>query len=165
MTPTRVMFFCLGNICRSPLGEGLFLALLERRGLSHRFHVASSGTSAYHVGEAPDPGSCEVARRLSGIDLTTQRAQQLTSAHLRSHEHVVAMSRSNIEHARALPHSERAHILLLRDFEPDAALRGLDVPDPWGEGEEAFEQVHAIVSRCCEGLLEFILSQDSAPAT
>lgn len=156
---TRVMFFCLGNICRSPLGQGLFEHLLEQRGLADEFHVESSGTGAYHIGELPDPGSRRVAKRRVGLDLSDQRAQQLTSEHLAEFDYLVAMSASNLRNARALPGAEDAPFLLLRDFEPDPALRDRDVPDPWSKGEEAFDEVFDIVERCCEGLLEHILEE------
>ena len=68
--PIKVMFFCLGNICRSPLAEGLFRHKVEQRGLDHRFHIESSGTSSYHVGELPDPGSRRVAMQRLGLDIS-----------------------------------------------------------------------------------------------
>ena len=153
-----VMFFCLGNICRSPLGEGLFLRAVADRGLSARFAVASSGTSAHHVGEAPDPGSVRAARA-HGVDISSQRSQQLTSAHLRGHDYVVGMSASNLRDARRLPGAGDANLLLLRDHEPDEGLRGLDTPDPWGHGAAAFEEVYAIVERCVEVLIDRIVEE------
>ena len=150
---TRVMFFCLGNICRSPLGEALFAYHVEQRGLEDRFEIQSSGTSAYHVGEAPDPGSQAVAMRRLGLDISGQRAQQLTSEHLLSFDVIVAMSQANIDAARKLPGADVVDLLLLRDFEPDPSLRGLDTPDPWSRGQAAFEEVFEIVYRCTDALL------------
>lgn len=156
---TRVMFFCLGNICRSPLGEALFAYHVEQRGLAEQFEVQSSGTSAYHVGEAPDPGSQAVAMRRLGLDISGQRAQQLTSEHLLEFDIIVAMSHANINAARKLPGAARVEFLLLRDFEPDAALRGLDTPDPWSRGQAAFEDVYEIVHRCTDALLSDLLQK------
>ena len=153
----RVMFFCLGNICRSPLGEGLFVHKAKERGIGHRFHVESSGTSAYHVGEAPDPGSQRVALARGGFDISHQRSQQLTRSHLNDFDYVVAMDRSNRRAAESL--GSGASILLLRDFEDEARHRGSDVPDPWGGGPRGFENVYDIVDRCCERLLDTILQE------
>jgi len=153
----NVMFFCLGNICRSPLAEGLFKREVAKRGLSDRFHIESSGTSGYHVGELPDPGSREVAKRVGGIDISDQRSQQLTAKHLQEFDYVVAMSHSNIANAQRLRGAGEVDFLLLRDFEPDASLHGEDVPDPWGHGASAFDEVYSIVERCCANLLDHIL--------
>ena len=153
------MFFCLGNICRSPLAEGVFKAQAAARGVAERFHVESSGTSGYHVGEPPDPGSLHIARKLGGLDLSAQRAQQLNASHLSRFDLLVGMSGSNLRDARRLPGAAQARLVLMRSFEPDAALRGADVPDPWGRGEDAFEEVYRIVWRCSERLLDELLTQ------
>lgn len=155
---TSVMFFCLGNICRSPLAHGLFEALIEARGLTSRYEVDSSGTSAYHVGEAPDVGSQRVARA-HGVQIDGQRAQQLTAAHFARFDYLVAMSASNLRDAEALrrergDEGSKGVLLLMRDFEPEVHLRGRDVPDPWGRGEAAFEEVYTILARCMPRLLD-----------
>ena len=156
--PIKVMFFCLGNICRSPLGEGLFLRAVADRGLADRFEVASSGTSGFHVGESPDPGSVRVARA-HGVDITNQRAQKLTSAHLTGYDYVVGMSASNMRDARRMRGAEAANLLLLRDFEPDPARRGLDTPDPYYIGGDSFDEVYGIVDRCVGRLLDHIVAE------
>lgn len=161
--PLRVMFFCLGNICRSPLAEAVFRHQVAQRGLAERFVVASSGTSDYHVGEAPDPGSQRVARERLGLDMSHQRAQQLQPAHLRECDVLVAMSASNIKNARRLDGGREATIALLRDWEPSAALQGLDVPDPWGYGSDAFAEVFEIVERCCARLLDDLIHEPPRP--
>ena len=152
--PTRVMFFCLGNICRSPLAHGLFEAEVQRRGEASRWEIDSSGTGAYHVGEAPDPGSQRVARR-HGLDISHQRAQHLTAAHLEEFDWLVAMSQSNLRDALRLAGADRFkdRLLLLRGFDPQAQ-RGqqLDVPDPWGHDERAFLDVYQIIERCMSPL-------------
>lgn len=154
---TGIMFFCLGNICRSPLAEGLFRYHVEARGLCDRFRIESSGTSAYHIGQPPDPGSVRVARERLGLDLTTQRAQQLTAEDLASFDFVVAMDAENLQNARRLSGGGAAPLLLLRDFEPRESDRGKGVPDPWGGGPRGFEEVFEIVERCTEQLLEHVL--------
>ena len=157
MNPTRVMFFCLGNICRSPLAEGLFIHHLESRGLSDQFHVESSGTSAFHIGDAPDPGSQRVMREMLGVDISHQRAQQLTHSHVETFDFLIAMDRSN--QSNALRWASPGGVVLLRDFEPDPSQQGLDVPDPWGGGGSQFQNVYEIVYRCTERFLDHVLEQ------
>ena len=151
--PTRVMFFCLGNICRSPLAEGLFKYHLEEAGLTDDFWVESSGTSSYHVGELPDPGSRRVAMQRLGLDISDQRSQQLTTEHVETFDYLVAMDRANLSAAQSMGSAE---ILLLRDFEPDTTQRGTDVPDPWGAGGSMFDEVFDIVFRCTAQFLEHV---------
>lgn len=146
---TRVMFVCLGNICRSPLAEGLLRHHAGARGLS--LHIESSGTSAYHVGEPPDPGSVRVARE-HGVDISAQRAQQLTRAHLDTFDVVVAMSESNRRDAQRL--RPGADIWLMRDYDP--GFEGRDVPDPWSRGAAAFDEVYDILDRATQNLLDHI---------
>lgn len=155
----RVMFFCLGNICRSPLAEALFRFHVQERGLEDQFEIQSSGTGNYHVGEAPDPGSVKVAKERLRLDISGQRAQQLKSDDLAYFDFVVAMDRSNLANARRLPGSKSANLLLLRDFEPQELLRGTDVPDPWGYGSDHFEEVYEIVHRCTARFLDEILDR------
>lgn len=155
--PSRIMFFCLGNICRSPLAEGIFRDLVAQRGLSASFEIASSGTGGWHAGEPPDPGSVAVAAR-HGLDISGQRAQQLERGHLKSYDVLVAMSRSNIEDARKLHGGHKHPFLLMRDFEPLPQHRGLDVPDPWGKPADAFEEVYQILLRSAPRLLDHLLA-------
>jgi protein-tyrosine phosphatase len=157
--PIRVMFFCLGNICRSPLAEGLFRHKLEERGLQDRFHVESSGTSAYHVGEPPDPGSQEVAMKRLGLDISSQRSQQLSSEHHAQFDYLIAMDRSNKRHALRMEGASEERILLLRNFEPEPRSRGTDVPDPYGSGISQFDRVFDIVDRCTDRLLDELLER------
>ncbi len=157
---TSVMFFCLGNICRSPLAEALFRYHVTQRGLDDAFRIDSSGTSSYHIGEAPDPGSVRVARERLDLDISGQRAQQLQSSHLSDFDYLMAMDRSNLSNARRLAGSDDANLLLFRDFEPQAGLRGKDVPDPWGGGDDHFEEVYDIVHRCSQSLLDHICERE-----
>jgi protein-tyrosine phosphatase len=149
------MFFCLGNICRSPLAEALFRHKVQERGLVDAFHIESSGTSSYHIGEEPDPGSQRVARERLGLDISDQRAQQLNANHVASFDYLVAMDRSNKRNAERLG---SAQIMLLRELEPGGA-DSLDVPDPWGGGASHFERVYDIVDACTAELLDRILSE------
>jgi protein-tyrosine phosphatase len=154
------MFFCLGNICRSPLAEGLFRHKVEQRGVADRFHIESSGTSAYHIGEAPDPGSQQVAHERLGIDISHQRAQQLADEHHSDFDYLVAMDRTNRRHALRTEDADPERILLLRNFEPEPTKRGTDVPDPYGASESQFDRVYDIIDRCTERLLDYLLEQN-----
>lgn len=159
-SPTRVLFFCLGNICRSPLAEALFRYHVEQRDLIDDFEIASAGTSGYHVGSPPDSGSVRVARERLGLDISSQRAQQLNASHLSSYDYLVAMDRSNLNNARQLSGASEANLLLFRDFEPNQSDVGLDVPDPWGGGASHFENVYEIVDRCANSFLTYVVEQE-----
>lgn len=152
-SPIGVIFFCLGNICRSPLAEALFRHHVGRHGLDDAFRIASAGTSAYHIGEPPDPGSVRVARQRLDLDISDQRAQQLSATHIEQFDYLVAMDRSNLETARRLVGADDQKLLLFRDFEPEPSHRGKDVPDPWGGGSDHFENVYDIVDRGAESFL------------
>jgi protein-tyrosine phosphatase len=155
----RVMFFCLGNICRSPLAEALFRHQAEQRGVADRFHIESSGTSAYHIGEAPDPGSQQVALERLDLDISHQRSQQLADEHHQEFDYLVAMDRSNRRHALRTEGADPDRILLLRHFEPEKSKRGTDVPDPYGASESQFDRVYDIIDRCSDRLLDHLLEQ------
>ncbi|MCB9795718.1 MAG: low molecular weight phosphotyrosine protein phosphatase [Alphaproteobacteria bacterium] len=156
MAQTSVLFICLGNICRSPLAEGLFRAEVERRGLSHRFEIDSCGTSGYHAGEPPDPGSVRVARA-HGLDISAQRSRQLTREDVQRFDYLVCMDASNRHRVRQMTGPEK--VWLMREFDPAGASQ-LGVPDPWGGGADGFQEVYDIVSRCCAGLATHILEHE-----
>lgn len=138
----RVCFVCLGNICRSPLGEGAFRALVAQAGLTRMFQIESAGTGAWHVGEAPDPRSQDVARK-HGVDISRQRGQQFTQRDLDRFDYVRAMDASNLRNLRQLgAGTAKVGMLLARD-----------VPDPYYGVEGGFEQVWDMVWEGCEVLL------------
>jgi low molecular weight protein-tyrosine phosphatase len=148
---TRVLFVCLGNICRSPIAEGVFLHLVTTAGLADRFEIDSAGTGDWHVGERPDARAAMVAHE-HGIDLPSS-ARQVTEDDLRRFDYVIAMDRDNLRALRrmAAAASGNAEIGLLRDFDPERD--GDDVPDPYYGGAAGFENVFQIVRRSCEALL------------
>lgn len=151
-----VLFVCLGNICRSPLAEGIFAALATERGLGDRYDVDSAGTAAYHSGEPPDSRSTAVAEA-HGLRLTGH-ARQVTPRDLERFDIVVAMDRSNRRSLERLRRRVRgrsgslADIVLMRDYDPGA--RDSDVPDPYYGGADGFERVYRILERACNGLLD-----------
>ncbi len=150
--PVRVLFVCLGNICRSPLAEGVFQTLVRARGLDAHYAVDSAGTGGWHAGEAPDPRSLDVARR-NGIALTS-RARQVLLSDLRDFDWVIAMDRDNLGELRGLARTAgvtpRLH--LLREFDPDPDDG--EVPDPYYGGPDGFDDVFAMVHRSCSALLD-----------
>jgi protein-tyrosine phosphatase len=168
--PIRVLFVCLGNICRSPAAEGVFLHLLAREGVAEGFEVDSAGTGGWHVGNPPDPRMRAAAAR-RGIPLPS-RARQLEPADLARFDHILTMDADNLAAVRALarrgardPGASLAAITPLvhhcRRFRSEA------VPDPYYGGEQGFEHVLDLLEDACAGLLEALRPQGrgAAPGT
>lgn len=149
---TRVLFVCLGNICRSPLAEGVFRSLTQTRGVASHYRVDSAGTGGWHAGEGPDGRSVAVARK-NGIALTG-RARQIDPADFQDFDHILAMDRQNLLDLRALTRgsSAKATLRLLRDF--DSEPGDGQVPDPYYGGPDGFDTVYAMVHRSCARLLD-----------
>ncbi|RMF12661.1 MAG: low molecular weight phosphotyrosine protein phosphatase [Candidatus Dadabacteria bacterium] len=142
-----ICFVCLGNICRSPLAEGVAEAEARKRGLP--LVIESAGTGGWHVGEPPDRRMQAVARR-HGIDLSRKRAQQVTSGDAERFDLFVAMDRDNLDTLRRiLPDGTRIHRLLDFCDEPYS-----DVPDPYYGGDEGFALVWRLVSSGVHALLD-----------
>ena len=156
-TPVRVLFVCLGNICRSPTAEGVMRSLVAEAGLEDRVQIQSAGTGAWHVGHPPDERATTAARA-RGIALEGE-ARRVEAADFERFDHVVAMDGDNLAELRGLapsPGHER-RLSLLREHDPAAAARGeLEVPDPYYGGEDGFELVLDVVDGGCRGLLERI---------
>ena len=152
---TRVLFVCLGNICRSPLAEAVFRKLATDRGVVDRFEVDSAGISGYHNGASPDRRSAETALR-RGVRLEGA-SRQLTAADLDRFDWVIAMDTENLDEIEALRRRAggRAQVHRLRQWDPQP--HGLDVPDPYYGGPRGFDEVHDIVERSCAGLLDHLL--------
>lgn len=148
-----ILFVCLGNIVRSPLAENLFRHLAQERGLDGHYAVDSAGTSAYHVGEAPDSRMRKTAQE-HGLEYSG-RSRQVSESDLRSFDLVIAMDSSNAESLRSMartPEQERK-IRLMREFDGEAD-GSPDVPDPYYGGMEGFENTYQLVKRSVEGLLD-----------
>ena len=126
--PIRVLFLCLGNICRSPLAEGIFRDHVTNAGCEREFVIDSAGTSSYHAGEPPDPGSVRVAQA-HGLDIRAQRSRGLLEDDLDTFDFIIPMDRRNRSRLEGSMPAER--IPLVREFDPDAT-NGFDVPDPYG---------------------------------
>ena len=155
--PIRVLFVCLGNICRSPLAEAVFRHLVAARGWTDRFEIDSAGTSGWHRGAPPDRRSAETARR-RGIELAGA-SRKVTAEDLRRFDWVIAMDAENraaLDELQARSGGTAA-VRQLREFEREAD--SLDVPDPYYGGPRGFEDVHDIVERGCAGLLAHIAAE------
>jgi protein-tyrosine phosphatase len=151
----RLLFVCLGNICRSPTAEGVMRHLLVADGLADAVEIDSAGTGDWHVGHAPDHRSAGAASG-RGIELTGA-ARQVTPDDFEAFDLILVMDRSNHADLLALaPDDEaRERVKLLREYDPDAVAAGeLEVPDPYYGGADGFEDVLDLVTRACEGLIE-----------
>ncbi|GAB2766224.1 low molecular weight protein-tyrosine-phosphatase [Rhabdobacter roseus] len=152
----------MGNICRSPVAEGVFRSLIEARGLQNAIQCDSAGTASYHVGSPPDRRMCQVAAAL-GVPLTHQ-ARKLSGDDFYNYQYIIAMDEANFEDIRQQSYRSSGfyypedQLFLFREFDsvPDA---GLSVPDPYYEDISVFEEVFAIVHRCGENLLEFLVEK------
>lgn len=149
----RILFVCLGNICRSPLAEGVFRHHVERAGLGSHFEIGSAGTGDWHAGDPPDRRMCAAARA-RGVDITGQRARQLVASDLQRHDLILAMDRENQRNIRALANGRHDHVVLFRSFDPEPEAG--EVPDPYYGGEEGFAHVYEIVDRTSRALLEHL---------
>lgn len=154
MEKVRVLFVCLGNICRSPTAEGVFRKLVADRGLADAFEIDSAGTSAWHRGEPPDPRSREEARR-HGINLDAQRSRPVQADDFQRFDYILAMDGMNLRELRKrCPDPLQSRLHRLTAFAP--ALGVADVPDPYYGGDRGFETVFNIIAASAEGLLETI---------
>ncbi len=148
-----VLFVCLGNICRSPLAEGIFRNMAQQNGLGEIL-VDSAGTSDWNIGAPPDPRSIAKADEY-GIDISGQRARRIVADDFDRFDLVLGMDRSNLRSLRnAAPAACRAQI---HRFMPLALDRSEDVPDPYTDGPEAFETVYRMLEEGCAALQRRII--------
>lgn len=158
----RVLFVCLGNICRSPLGEGIFRHHVVQAGLLEHFEVDSAGTGNWHVGEEPHVDSQRVARK-RGIDLSLQRARQIRAQDLLEFDYILAMDSQNHRDLMAMATAPQAtaRIMRMMDFAP---ARGLgDVPDPYFGDPEGYEITFELIDEATRGLLAHIVAERELP--
>jgi protein-tyrosine phosphatase len=147
--PVSILFVCLGNICRSPLAEGVFRAVVEAQGEAARFSIDSAGIGGWHAGSAPDPRSVAIAAR-HGIDISGQQARRICPQDFAEFDLILGMDRSNVDELRRIAPDqalERIHLYL--DF---ATGRIGDVPDPYYGGPEGFADVYRMIREASEAL-------------
>ena len=152
-----LLFVCLGNICRSPLAEGIFLHLATARGVRDRFDVDSCGIGHWHAGEQPDGRALAVAKR-NGVKLPSLARQVDPKQDGDRFDLLLAMDQSN-HHALLKLGAPKEKVRLMRSFDPtlnDTKGEDLDVPDPYYGGADGFDRVFAMLERACEGLLDDI---------
>lgn len=152
----KILFVCMGNICRSPTAEAVFDHLVSAEGHDGWITIDSAGTHAYHVGESPDSRS-QSAARARGIDMSSQRARRVEVDDFDRFHYVLAMDKSNYNDLKRLASPEqRKRLHLFMDFASDWDVN--EVPDPYYGGSHGFERVLDMVASASEGLLEDIVS-------
>jgi len=151
-SPVSVLFVCMGNICRSPMAEGVLRKRLEERHPQLSVRIDSAGTHSYHAGSAPDPRARTAAAR-RGIEIGSLRARRFEAADCERFDYILAMDRDNMELLREIS-DQRYHdkIRLLMDF--SLTQRGADVPDPYYGGATGFERVLDLVEEATEALVD-----------
>jgi protein-tyrosine phosphatase len=147
----RILFVCLGNICRSPLAEALFKHKIKQRKLDHLFEVESCGTANYHIGDTPDPRTIKNALK-NGVTID-HLGRQLSASDFDYFDHVFVMDKSNLLNALRLA-EQRHHgkVGMMRIH--DTIGNGEDVPDPWSGNEEGFQEVFEMLDRNAEILID-----------
>ncbi|WP_426417895.1 low molecular weight protein-tyrosine-phosphatase [Aestuariirhabdus sp. LZHN29] len=146
----RVLFVCLGNICRSPTAQGVFQRLVEEAGLEGQIEVESAGTSAYHIGQPPDSRSIATASA-RGYDLSSIRAQQVIEADFLHYDLLLAMDGENLRALQQMaPVQHRNKVELFLNY---GSCNRHEVPDPYYGGENGFEEVVDLVEDAARGLL------------
>ena len=147
---TKVLFVCLGNICRSPTAQGVFEKMVEDRGLSDNFYIDSAGTSAFHVGSPADERSAETALKY-GYDLSKQSSRKVEFSDFIEFDYILAMDSSNYSDLiDAAPTDLHKKISLMLTH---GTLGERDVPDPYYGGAQGFDNVLKLLENACEGFL------------
>ncbi|WP_085314947.1 low molecular weight protein-tyrosine-phosphatase [Derxia lacustris] len=151
---TKVLFVCMGNICRSPTAEGIFRSMIQDANLEHLVRIDSAGTHAYHIGEAPDARAQAAARKHS-VDLSMLRARQITKEDFRDFDLILAMDWENLAALQHMAPKAYAHkLMLMMRFATDN--EEATVPDPYYGGLDGFEKVIAYVTDACHGLVDVV---------
>jgi protein-tyrosine phosphatase len=155
-----VLFVCLGNICRSPLAEALFMQHVNKQLLNDRFKADSAGTASYHLGELPDIRTRNTALRISNLKLT-HKARQFNSQDFLLFDYIVAMDKTNFQNIMKLrPDNARAEVVLMRHF--DSMIQNEDtIPDPYYGTEIDFEEVHYMLLDCTQTFLKKLSAKNN----
>lgn len=157
MKKVKVLFVCMGNICRSPTAEGVFRHLVKQQNLEHMIETDSAGTHAYHVGEPPDHRA-QLTADGRGIDLSDLRARRATSSDFEEFDYVLAMDKDNYSILKSIsPAGFESRLKLFLGFAPQ--LKTKEVPDPYYGGDKGFDAVFDMVEVASQGLLNDIKSK------
>lgn len=154
----NVLFVCLGNICRSPSGEGVFKALVEKEGMADSFFIDSAGTCAYHVGE---PADSRMRKHASARKIRlTSRSRQFSPGDFETFDYILAMDYSNYQEIQSQDKTGEFSdkLYMMNDF--SSSHKGSDVPDPYYGGDAGFETVLDMLEEACEGLLRVIKDEN-----
>lgn len=151
---TKILFVCMGNICRSPTAEGIFRTMVRDASIEHLVKIDSAGTHAFHVGEAPDPRA-QAAAKKRGIDISMLRARQVSKDDFRDHDLILAMDWENLALLQQTSPKQYQHkLMLLMRFATDN--EEATVPDPYYGGSDGFEKVINYATDACTGLIEVV---------
>ena len=162
--PIKVLFVCLGNICRSPTAHGIFEKMVANAGLQETIIVDSAGTGDWHIGKAPDPRASEAALSRNH-DLSHLRARQIRPEDFLEFDYILAMDKQNLWDLRAMALPEfKGHLGLFLDFDQsgldgETESRLEEVPDPYSGGREGFDEVLDLVEHTAQGLLSHLREQ------
>lgn len=153
MTKVKVLFVCLGNICRSPLAEAIFKDKVKSKGWDQFIEADSCGTSNYHIGDSPDARTIANAKK-NGIRID-HCGRQLSVKDLQAFDYILAMDSSNYHNIAAVieEESHASKIKMMRDYDP---LGKGDVPDPYFGGEEGFQEVFQILNRSLDNFINYL---------
>jgi len=152
--PLRILFVCLGNICRSPLAEYVVRQVAEQRGLDGRYHFASAGTGDWHVGGPADPRSAATASQ-HGLDMSGHHARQISTPGIDDWHWFIAMDQANYGDLLNMG-APATRLLLMRQFEVSDGEKAPDVPDPYYGGPDGFEHAYTMLTANAERLLDYL---------
>jgi protein-tyrosine phosphatase len=153
----KILFVCMGNICRSPSAEGFFTRVLEQSPIAGQVTVDSAGTHGYHVGQSPDDRAADTAKQF-GVDISRLRSRKVTLEDFEHFDLIVAMDRDNLADLRAMqPEHSSARLVLMMDYHPDRYPG--EVPDPYYGGMGGFRYMCQLLDAATRGLLEEVEGQ------
>lgn len=158
MRKVKVLFVCLGNICRSPLAEAIFKHKIRERGLDHLVEADSCGTSNYHIGDQPDARTIANAKK-NGVAID-HCGRQLCAEDFQRFDYILAMDKSNYNNILRLPDSSQyaSKVKMMREFDP--LTGGGEVPDPYYGGEQGFQEVFDILNRTMDKFVGHLLATE-----